>query len=117
MPWTNGTITVYHGTDNLSANAIRQSELDPNRFNSQTDFGAGFYVTTSLHQAQQWANQRCRPTTHLNPEVLEYHLLRDVIESSQPPDIHHGHHRLPRICGILPSRPDQSWPAPQIHAL
>jgi hypothetical protein len=81
MPWSNGTITVYHGTDNLSANAIRASGLDPNRFNSKTDFGKGFYVTTSLHQAQQWANQRCRPTAHLNPEVLEYQLLRDVIES------------------------------------
>lgn len=81
MPWTNGTITVYHGTDKLSANAIRQRGLDPSRFNPQTDFGMGFYVTTSQHQAQQWANQRCRPTGRLNPEVLEYHLLRDVIES------------------------------------
>ena len=80
MAWTNGPITAYHGTDNLSGNTIRRSGLDPNRFNSQTDFGKGFYVTTSLHQAQQWANQRCRPTTHLNPEVLEYHLLRNVIE-------------------------------------
>jgi hypothetical protein len=49
MAWTNGPITVYHGTDNLSGNAIRRSGLDPNRFNTQTDFGKGFYVTTSLH--------------------------------------------------------------------
>ncbi len=81
MPWINGDIVVYHGTDNLSGSAIRLSGLDPNRFNPKTDFGKGFYVTTSLHQAQQWANQRCRSTTHLNPEVLEYHLLRDVIEN------------------------------------
>jgi hypothetical protein len=67
--------------DNLSGNAIRRSGLDPNKFNPRTDFGRGFYVTTSLHQARQWANQRCRPATHLNPEVLEYHLLRDEIES------------------------------------
>jgi Protein of unknown function (DUF3990) len=81
MPWSNGPIDVYHGTDSLSGNAIRLSGIDPNRFNTKTDFGKGFYVTTSRHQAEQWANQRCRPTAHLNPEVLEYHLLRDVIES------------------------------------
>lgn len=68
-------------TDNLSGNAIRQSGINPTYFNPRTDFGSGFYVTTSLHQAQQWANQRCRATKHLNSEVLEYHLVRDVIET------------------------------------
>jgi hypothetical protein len=81
MAWTNGICKVYHWTDNLSGTAIRgRSVLDRTKFNAKTDFGEGFYVTTSLHQAQQWANQRCRSTTHLNPEVLEYHLLRDMIE-------------------------------------
>jgi hypothetical protein len=76
----NGPITVFHGTDHLSGNAIRLNGLDRKRFNARTDFGWGFYVTTSLHQAQQWANQKCRLKSSLNPEVLEYHLLRDEIE-------------------------------------
>jgi hypothetical protein len=80
MAWQNGELVVYHGTDNLSANTIRMSGINPAIPNTRTDFGKGFYVTTSLHQAQQWANQRCRSKHGRNPEVLQYHLLRDAIE-------------------------------------
>lgn len=79
MPWSNGPMTVYHGTDDLSANRIRLGGLDPNPTNDKRDFGKGFYVTTSLHQAQQWANQHSRRKKRY-PEVLEYRLHRDAIE-------------------------------------
>jgi hypothetical protein len=82
MPWVNGPIVVYHGTDNLAANSIRSAGLLTNYFNPNTDFGVGFYVTTVLHQAEQWANQKCRRTSGaLNAEVLEYQIPRHVVET------------------------------------
>jgi hypothetical protein len=82
MPWMNGPVVVYHGTDNLSATRIRSSGILPAYFKSATDFGAGFYVTTVLHQAKQWANQKCRRTSGTqNAEVLEYQLPRNTIET------------------------------------
>jgi Protein of unknown function (DUF3990) len=82
MTWANNPIVVYHGTDNLSATAITISGLDASRFNAATDFGAGFYVTPVLHQAEQWANQKVRRTPGvLNAEVLEYTLSRPIIEA------------------------------------
>ncbi len=79
MSWVNGPLTVFHGTDNLSANAIRLNGINPTRFRAATDFGVGFYVTTAQHQAEQWANQRCRRMggTRLNAEVLAYELPRN----------------------------------------
>jgi hypothetical protein len=84
MAWANNPIVVYHGTDNLSAASIRISGLDPSCFKADTDFGAGFYVTPVLYQAEQWANQKIRKTTVpgiLNAEVLEFALSRPMIES------------------------------------
>ena len=82
MPWQNGPLVVYHGTDNLSATAIRRSGIDRSKFRPKTDFGSGFYVTTVLHQAEQWANQRTRRTASAhNAEVLEYTLARDELAS------------------------------------
>ena len=82
MAWANNPIVVYQGTDNLSANSINISSLNPSSFNAATDFGPGFYVTPVLHQAQQWANQKVRRTPGvLNAEVLEYTLSRPMIEA------------------------------------
>src|SRR5262245_44114398 len=66
MTWMNGPLTLYHGCDLASANAI----MDPNHptkhrimlnlCKRRTDFGQGFYTTTNLHQAKNWANLRCK---------------------------------------------------------
>lgn len=59
MAWANGPLTLYHGTDEVSARSIVKSvSLLPSRI--LTDFGSGFYTTTSLAQAKNWANVRCR---------------------------------------------------------
>jgi hypothetical protein len=82
MAWANNPIIVYHGTDNLSADSISISGLNPSLFKADTDFGAGFYVTPVLHQAQQWANEKVRKTPGVqNAEVLGYALSRSMIES------------------------------------
>jgi len=70
MPsWSNGKLTVYHGTDTLTLGAHGPFEIGgslagfvANLANCRpaTDFGTGFYTTTSLHQAREWANARIR---------------------------------------------------------
>ncbi len=80
MPWASDTLIVFHGTDDLSANAIRINRIDKTRFKPGTDFGPGFYVTTVLHQAQQWANQRVRRTPgNRTAEVLEFAVALDSV--------------------------------------
>lgn len=83
MPWSNGPLVVYHGTDSQSGYDIRNNGIRSTYFNPDTDFGAGFYVTTSLHQAKNWANDRVRAYAGAayNAEVLEYTLTRSTIKS------------------------------------
>lgn len=68
MPWSNGPVALYHGTDDLSAPSIispswpMRHGVNLGKSNTLTDFGKGFYTTTSLHQAKNWANTRYRRT-------------------------------------------------------
>ena len=82
MAWNNGDLVVYHGTDmaslpNLQA-GIRLSHCKP-----MTDFGQGFYTTTNLHQARQWANLRARRIRPRQPTpvalVVEYRIARPAL--------------------------------------
>lgn len=65
MPnWTNQPLSVFHGTDSLSAQMVaapsggkdHSIRLDAGR--GKLDFGRGFYVTTVLQQAKDWADRR-----------------------------------------------------------
>ncbi|TAK45279.1 MAG: DUF3990 domain-containing protein [Betaproteobacteria bacterium] len=65
MSWMNSELILYHGCDWDSADAIcRPSSTFPvHSINlmlctPHTDFGKGFYATTNLHQAKNWANDR-----------------------------------------------------------
>jgi hypothetical protein len=60
VPWNNGPIKLYHGTDDNSAILIQQHGVDLSHCKTLTDFGQGFYLTTNLVQAKNWANTRCR---------------------------------------------------------
>ncbi|TCU33143.1 DUF3990 domain-containing protein [Rhizobium azibense] len=81
MVWNNGPLIVYHGTDSLSGSNIRMNSIQASRFNPMSDFGAGFYVTTSLHQAKNWANERVRTIGGRgSAEVLEYSLARSAVD-------------------------------------
>jgi len=85
--WSNGRLTVYHGTDAVSANlpvpvagqqapfSVQLSQCRP-----ATDFGRGFYTPTSIHQARQWANSKVRRVRRRNRTaglVLRFDLDRD----------------------------------------
>jgi hypothetical protein len=80
MAWINGPLTVYHGTDNRSAFGIFNYGINPNYFVPQADFGAGFYVTTSLHQAKNFANERTRTKGTPHAEVVVFELDRSAME-------------------------------------
>jgi uncharacterized protein DUF3990 len=88
--WLNQDLYVYHGTDSHSVGAssvatggtlpfaVKLALCRPN-----TDFGQGFYVTTHLHQAEQWANQRVTslPSTSLFAVVFRFQVDRDWLAS------------------------------------
>lgn len=95
MVWTNAPARVYHGTTlaaayNIIAQATRlgTNGIDRTLGRLDADFGQGFYVTTVLHQAQQWANNKVRdaqaPTLLLNitsadtAAVLIFDMDRDI---------------------------------------
>lgn len=97
MPvWTNGDLTVFHGTDSAAIGlgspppglaSLPQPAamtVDLSKCKRLTDFGQGFYTTTSLHQAKQWANARLRrvlapgPTTQF-AVVISFSINRDEL--------------------------------------
>jgi Protein of unknown function (DUF3990) len=70
MPvWNNGPLILYHGCSNYSLEPLNRRGIRINSVNTnidisvcrkRSDFGQGFYTTTSEHQARQWANQQVR---------------------------------------------------------
>lgn len=65
--WEDNDLEVYHGCEEESASTLIGGSagaphgIDLARCRATTDFGRGFYTTTNLHQAEQWANTRVRP--------------------------------------------------------
>jgi Protein of unknown function (DUF3990) len=68
--WQNGNLSVYHGCDNLSADDILKNGVDLRKGKPLADFGKGFYTTTNLHQAKNWANARIRRLGQSSPQLL-----------------------------------------------
>ena len=56
MVWTNGPLVLYHGTTEQFAESIRLNGIKLSYCASATEFGKGFYTTTSLPQARRHAN-------------------------------------------------------------
>jgi hypothetical protein len=95
-PWANGKLTVYHGTDTQTIAAhgpfrvggrLGSFAADLIYCRPATDFGRGFYTTTSLHQAREWANARVRrlPANPMQPKglVLQFDLDRDRLATQE----------------------------------
>jgi hypothetical protein len=96
--WGNKSLRAFHGTDSDSLTTGSGLSAPPT-VGSQfsfvpklalcrpfTDFGQGFYVTTRLHQARQWANARVRrkkasPAISLKAVVIEFAFDRDWLAS------------------------------------
>ncbi len=83
MAWTNQALTLFHGTNTLSMAAYRAMSGPPFSLHMtlagftinlaacrpRTDLGQGFYTTTSLHQAREWANEGVRKFASSAPPV------------------------------------------------
>lgn len=96
--WSNKDLVAYHGTDSASLAASTGFPLPASGHaltfsislalcRPYTDFGQGFYLTTSLHQAEQWANKRVA-TMHSSSSapptvatILQFSLSRDWLAS------------------------------------
>ena len=85
--WSNQALKVYHGCDDVSAKRIVRGRGGGHRISlasgsPATDFGQGFYTTTNVHQAEQWANRQFymgqgRGAT--SASVLEFTIDRDAM--------------------------------------
>jgi hypothetical protein len=75
--WTNAPIDVYHGTTRNYAERIANSTVDVSAGRVHTDFGRGFYTTTSLFVAQQRALQVSDKVSESSPAVLRLHISRE----------------------------------------
>ena len=102
MPWSTGPQILYHGCDDASATSI-MTPVNPNHHGINlaystplTDFGLGFYTTTNLAQAKDWANSRClklrmalsgllQPPRRVLATVLRFEVDRDEITKLQGP--------------------------------
>jgi hypothetical protein len=89
--WGNAPLVVYHGTDTtalgvsggLTIGGTVRFRVNISRCRPFTDFGQGFYVTTHLHQARQWANAKVirTPAASSRALVLMFTLDRDWLAS------------------------------------
>ena len=89
-PWNNNSIIAYHGS---TLNALKRYAPEEGAFlnhftvqlkhcSATTDFGRGFYLTTSLKQAQSWANLRVEKSPKKDQGlVLQYELDRNWLAS------------------------------------
>jgi Protein of unknown function (DUF3990) len=79
MVWTNAPLVVYHGTDENAAGNILRYGIRLAACLPGSDFGRGFYVTSSLRFAQNWADQKVvRSMSSIRAAVLVFHLDRDM---------------------------------------
>src|ERR1035441_5609605 len=58
--WNNPRIELYHGTNEAFALDVKNIGVDTSVGRPNTDFGTGFYTTTYLLQAQEWAEDVVR---------------------------------------------------------
>jgi Protein of unknown function (DUF3990) len=88
--WTNQDIVLYHGTIDTHARSIRK-RIDVKRGSPTTDFGRGFYTTTSRMQARSWAWQLSvdynasipAGMTQARPVLIRFQVSRDSLAKFQ----------------------------------
>jgi len=77
--WSNQDLRLYHGTVDTHAGSVLSGvRLDHPHIRASSDFGHGFYMTSSVHQARKWAVTLSKsrfPGTQ--PAVLYFIVSRD----------------------------------------
>ena len=73
--WADQDVVLYHGTLDIHVPAIL-AVVDVTRGSHLKDFARGFYTTTSLVQAERWANDQAVNTPY-NPAVISFTVPRN----------------------------------------
>jgi hypothetical protein len=77
--WTNPSITVYHGTVDVHTESIRK-KVDISKSDPDSDFGLGFYTTTSIVQAQIYAQKlKMESDNDVGGAVLRFTVAREQL--------------------------------------
>ncbi len=74
-PWNQATVTLFHGTLESQLASLRAG-IDLRRVQRRSDFGPGFYTTTSERQALSWARRNQRRADG-SPAVIRFELPRE----------------------------------------
>ncbi len=74
-PWIDQDVVLYHGTTLVHVQDILTS-VDETRGGALKDFGRGFYTTTRLDKALDWANVKARRLGGV-PAVVEFTVSRN----------------------------------------
>jgi hypothetical protein len=77
--WKNQKIRLFHGTLKASAVAIAKHGIQLALCRPLTDFGQGFYTTTSLRQARKWARQMAKARPGSAAAVLLFRVDRNAL--------------------------------------
>ena len=78
-PWTNSPIILYHGTTSRFVPSLMAGIL-VRLGRSRSDFGTGFYTTTSLRQAREWAEAKSGGANDLT-RIIRFEVDRDALAS------------------------------------
>jgi hypothetical protein len=82
MAWSNPDLWLYHGTVDAHVQLVLAAiDLSFPMVRKGSDFGPGFYTTTSEHQARKWAAILSLQNRYQgsSPAVIFYELPRDAI--------------------------------------
>lgn len=74
--WSNGDLTLYHGTLAQHAQSILNNRVNLAKGKPGADFGRGFYTTTVRRQAESWAWQLSVRNPSDRPAVLSFRVKR-----------------------------------------
>ena len=77
--WTDQHIVLFHGTIDVCVQDILNG-VDETRGSHLTDFGRGFYTTTKLNKAADWANVKAQRTGR-SAAVIEFTVSRNALAS------------------------------------
>ena len=101
MPWNDGPLVVYHGTDSDAGEGVIASGPNWRLGNPHSDFGRGFYTTTLLREAKFWADLHTRTVRGSGKRALAM-----VIKFSIPRDVFDG---LNILCFVLDNSSSDYW--------
>ena len=70
VSWADDTVLLFHGTTLPSAQDILMRGVDIQRCKPKRDFGRGFYATTSIRQAKDFAIKKAI-ASQIHPAVIQ----------------------------------------------